>query len=60
MTEFVFRGSVTLHGATFYISAPTREKAIELASKGKHDDCEFNGAEMVDWDINPDTIKENT
>jgi len=59
MPEYRFFGRITLNGATFYISAPDAETARALAAKGKYDDADFNGAEMVDWDINPKTLEEN-
>lgn len=59
MPEYHFRGSVTLNGADFYISAPTRERAIELAKLGSFDDAEWDAAEIVDCEISAATIREN-
>ena len=59
MPEYVFRGSVTLNGVWFYISAKDEADAKERARLGKYDEYDETSAETSDWKIDPGSIEEN-
>ena len=52
-------GSVRLRGVEFRITAETLEEARDKARKGDFDDCDYDGAELYDWEIKPVTIQED-
>jgi hypothetical protein len=60
MPEFRFRGRITQAGVIFYLSAPDRESAIAAAKCHSFDEFNADGAETVNWDIDPTTIEENS
>ena len=60
MPEYRFRGSVVKRGVTFYLSAPDAKTARMQALEGKYDEYDDFSGETVDWDIDADSIEENT
>lgn len=59
MRQFIFRGTATLSGVTFYISARSEKDAVARAKRGDWDDYDTSGADTTDWQIKPDTCEEN-
>ena len=57
--EFCCRGSLTLNGVTFFITAKDEAEAKEKARLGKWADYEIDGAEGTDWELQPSTIEAN-
>jgi hypothetical protein len=53
----MFRGSVTLNGAIFFIDADSSQAAVEKARQGEFEDYDIDGAELVDWEIRPGTCE---
>lgn len=47
--EFVVWATITLRGASMVVSAKTKEEALEIAENLPA--FEFDGAEMVQWDV---------
>lgn len=47
--EWVFRGTVKLRGAQFFVTAHTSQEALEMASEGTYHHVEYDCAEMVDF-----------
>lgn len=55
--RYMFRGSVTLNGAIFFIDADSSQAAVEKARQGEFEDYDIDGAELVDWEIRPGTCE---
>ena len=59
MTEFTFKGQITLEGVIFYVKADSMFDALQKAQAGVYDSYDVKQAETVDWDINPNTVEIN-
>jgi len=59
MPEYIFRGSVTMNGVVFTVTAKDSQEAIEKARQGEFDDFDASCGEAVDWEIRPGTCERN-
>lgn len=59
MSEFIFRGKITLDGVEFFITAKTLAEARKKAVLGHYDGYEAVLAEAVDWTIDHNSGEEN-
>ena len=57
--EYIFEGTVTRRGVTFFVKAASEVEAKEKAAAGEFEDYDVNGAETSDWEMNPNTIQVN-
>ncbi len=55
MPQYIFQGTVTLSGVDFYITADSKEEAVEKAKSGEYNDRDMVGADSTDWDIEPNS-----
>lgn len=60
MKEYVAKGSLTRSGVIFYITADTLEEAKVKAASGEYLEYDTDGADTVNWDIEVDTVEENS
>ena len=59
MQEFIFKGTLSLDGVTFYITAENEAEAESKAMAGEFDDYDTNCAGSTDWKINPASLELN-
>lgn len=59
MPQYTAEGKVELNGATFFITADSLEEAKRKAKAGEWDDYNSAGAETINWEIRPATVKLN-
>jgi hypothetical protein len=57
--EFMFSATITLTNATVFITANSRERAIELMREGIFNEYKTEGASVADIKANEKTITEN-
>ena len=59
MPEFIFKGTLSLDGVTFFITAENEAEAESKARAGRFDDYDAIGASSTDCKINPGTLELN-
>jgi hypothetical protein len=59
MPQYLFTGRVTYSVAVFFVTANSADEAKGKARAGKFDLVDTDSAEIVDWEIRPDTCTLN-
>ena len=59
LREFIFTGTIELHGVQFFILAEDEDEARAQARGGDYIEYETGGAETVNWTIDPNSLESN-
>lgn len=57
MPEFIAKGTITLNGVDFFITAANKEEAILKAERGEYDDYEVGDTSSDVRKIDPATVE---
>lgn len=59
MPRFIARGSVTLKGVVFKITADNIDSARKKVRNGEFDEYETDNGEAIDWEIDTGSVEGN-
>ena len=58
--EWVVSGQLTFDGISFFVTAKSKDEAIEKAASAQWDEYDLRGASTSDCRVQASTIRENT